>query len=110
MKNTLSTFLNEALNKRGWSQRELARRAHLSPTSISEVMAGKRGPGKRFCQAVAKALQVPAEEIFQAAGIIDPPPTTVLFSELINLAKSLSEPNQKKLIEYARFLLQTEPS
>jgi len=108
MKNTLSTFLNEELNKRGWSQRELARRAHLSPTSISEVMAGKRGPGKRFCQAVAKALQVPAEQIFQAAGIIEPPLTTSLFIELTTIAKSLSEANQKKLIEYAQFLLQTE--
>src|SRR5438477_2660380 len=108
MKNTLSTFLNEELNKRGWSQRELARRADLSPTSISEVIAGKRGPGKRFCQAVAKALQVPPERIFQAAGIIEAPPTTALFTELINLAKSLNEQNQKKLIEYAQFLLQTE--
>ncbi|MFN8489877.1 MAG: helix-turn-helix transcriptional regulator [Caldilineaceae bacterium] len=104
----MSVFLNEELNKRGWSQRELARRANLSPTSISEVMASKRGPGKRFCQAVAKALQVPPERIFQAAGIIDPPPTTQLFTELTTIAKSLNEQNQKKLIEYAQFLLQTE--
>ncbi|NJK53248.1 MAG: helix-turn-helix transcriptional regulator [Leptolyngbyaceae cyanobacterium SU_3_3] len=50
MTNTLSTFLNDELKKRGWSQRELARRAELSPTSISEVLSGRRGPGRRFCQ------------------------------------------------------------
>ena len=108
MKNNLSIFLNEELNKRGWSQRELARRSGLSPTSISEVMAGKRGPGKKFCGAVAKALQVPPERILQEAGIIEPPPDTWLFNELVNVAKSLSEQNQRKLLEYAQFLLQTE--
>ena len=108
MKNTLSDFMNEELNRRSWSQRELARRADLSPTSISEVMAGKRGPGRRFCQAVAKALQVPPERILQAAGIIDPTPTTALFTELTNIAKSLNQQNQKKLVEYAQFLMQTQ--
>ena len=109
MENNLSSFLNEELRNRGWSQRELARRAGLSPTSISEVLSGKRGPGKRFCQAVAKALQVPPERIFQAAGIIDAPPKTALFIELTNVAKSLSEKNQQKLLEYAQFLMQSEP-
>ena len=108
MQNNLSTFMNEELNKRGWSQRELARRSGLSPTSISEVMSGKRGPGKRFCRAIANALQVPTERIFQEAGIITPPPDTSLFNELINVAKNLSEENQQKLVEYAQFLLQNE--
>lgn len=108
MTNSLSTYLNDELKKRGWSQRELARRAELSPTSISEVLSGRRGPGRRFCQAVAQALQVPPERILQAAGILDAPPDTALFSELTNIAKRLSEPNQKKLVEYAQFLMQTE--
>lgn len=108
MPNNLSAFLNEELTKRGWSQRELARRSGLSPTSISEVMAGVRGPGKRFCQAVAKALQIPPERIFQEAGIIEAPPDTLLFQELTNVAKILSEENQRKLLEYAQFLLQNE--
>ena len=108
MQNNLSAFLNKELDERGWSQRELARRSGLSPTSISEVMSEKRGPGKRFCRAVAEALQVPPERIFQEAGIISSPPDTPLFNELTNVAKSLSEENQRKLLEYAQFILQNE--
>ncbi|RIK37432.1 MAG: hypothetical protein DCC55_24360 [Chloroflexi bacterium] len=108
MANNLSVYLNKELDRRGWSQRELARRAGLSPTSISEVMAGKRGPGKRFCQAVAKALHVPPERILQEAGIIEPPPDSALFHKLTTVAKRLNEQNQQKLVEYAQFLLQTE--
>ena len=108
MANNLSVYLNGELEKRGWSQRELARRAGLSPTSISEVMAGKRGPGRRVCQAVAQALQVPPERILLEAGILEPLPDSVLFHELTTIAKQLSEQNQQKLVEYAQFLLQTE--
>lgn len=89
MANNLSVYLNEELNKGGWSQRELARRAGLSPTSISEVMAGKRGPGKRCCQAVAKALHAPPERILQGDGIIEPPPDSKRFHELTTVAKRL---------------------
>lgn len=64
-------WLQEELNKREWSHSELARRCNVAPTQISRIVAGKRGAGPDMCIAIAKGLDLPRAEIFQARGWLE---------------------------------------
>ena len=63
-------WLSEELKKRGWSYRELGRRAGLSNSAVVVVMNNKSGAGPSFCQAIAGALGLPIEEVYRLAGLL----------------------------------------
>ena len=65
-------WLNEELQKRDWSQRELARRSGLSSSSVHHVFQGRRDPGTKFCKAIAKALHIPVEDVYREANLLPP--------------------------------------
>jgi transcriptional regulator with XRE-family HTH domain len=61
---TLISWLSTELNNRGWSQRELARRAQISHTSITEVLSQIRQPTFDFLAAIATPLSKTPLEMF----------------------------------------------
>jgi len=63
-------WLKSELKKRGWSSRELAGRAGLSSGSIAHVLRGERGAGFDVCSGIARALELPPEEIYRLAGLL----------------------------------------
>ena len=91
MENTLATWLNMKLQSRGWSQRELARRAGVSHTTVSQVISKVRQPTWDFCASVAVALGEPIDEVFILAGLKNPlPPAVEEEREAIRILRSLS--------------------
>jgi transcriptional regulator with XRE-family HTH domain len=68
----LQKWIQENLTERGWSQSELARRANLSSTTISDVLSGSAKPGIHFCKGVADAFGVPRENVLRLAGHLKP--------------------------------------
>lgn len=66
----MSFWLSDELNSRGWSIRELARRAGISHTTVADVLSEQRKPTAEFCIAIAKALNVPEESTLRRAGIL----------------------------------------
>ena len=74
----IGKWLEQQLEQRGWSSSELARRAGISQSSVSNVLTGKQIPGLEFCKGVAKALGIHAEELLQRAGHLPPMPTPVV--------------------------------
>ena len=86
-------FINDELNVREWSQRELARRANVSHTLVSNVLSSKMPPSWDFCAGVAKAFGKRPEDIFILAGLL--PPT---FGKL----PELSEEEFKLVLAYRR--------
>ena len=48
--------------RRGWSQAELARRAHLNAATVSQIESGRLTPYGSQVQKIADALGVPAAE------------------------------------------------
>lgn len=103
----LSAWLVGQLVKRNWSQRELARRAEISPTTISEVIAGQRAPTYEFCAQIASPLGIHPVEIFVIAGLIPDPDiwnkTEMSFRQLYEIAKQLTYEERLELIRYARW-------
>lgn len=72
MAEELTKWIVQQIEMNGWSMSELARRAGLSTTTISDVLAEKANPGTSFCNGVARALGVPPERVFRIAGLLPP--------------------------------------
>jgi len=68
--NRFAQWLNGELNKRGWSQSELARRAGISRPSITLVLSEKQAPTYDFCAQIAKPLDMRPEDVFRLAGLL----------------------------------------
>lgn len=69
---SLSDYMREQRKKKDWSQRDLAAAADVSNAEISRIESGKRkSPNPTVLKAIAKALSVPINEIYEEAGIID---------------------------------------
>ena len=66
----LTTWLSTELERRGWSIRELARRANISHTWIANVLSGQRPASWDFCAAIAQALLKQPEEVFRLASLL----------------------------------------
>jgi len=98
-------WLQLELDNRGWNQAELARRSGNTTAQISRVMTGEQHPGPTVARKIARALHVPAEEVFRRAGLL---PTTPKqpegTEELVYHYASLSDEDRKRLLIIARSL------
>ncbi len=69
MSKELSEFLRQELLQRGISEREVSRRAGLSPVAINYIINNPTSnPTVETCAGIARALDLPSELIFQLAG------------------------------------------
>ena len=105
----ITQWLIEEVNKRGWSFRELGRRAGLSSGAISKIITGVSLPRWEFCRKVALAFNVPAEKVFRLAGLLPPEPKeTTNMREMKHLFSQLSPKDQKRFIVFVRTFLEPE--
>lgn len=73
----LAKWLTAELETRHWSMRELARRAGIAHPTVSLVMSQQQRPTWAFCVAIAKALDVPEDDVFVLAELKATPPQEV---------------------------------
>ena len=66
-------WLDSEMKRRGWSQRELGRRAGISQTTVSLVIAGVRVATPEFCLVVARAFEMPGDDVLRRAGHLPAP-------------------------------------
>ena len=100
-------LLNE-LDKRGWSQNELGRRAGLTSGTISNVINGVRTPATDTLKAIASALKLPKETVFREAGILSSvPEQTKRLEALLHLFEAMTDRQKDLLISQARWILST---
>ena len=105
MTSELNQWLIQELEQRGWSIRELARRAELSHGTINSVLAGKSKPGIDFCLGTAKALHIDPVHVFRIAGILpQEPEETVSMREVVFLFNHLDDETKEEAIDYLRYL------
>jgi transcriptional regulator with XRE-family HTH domain len=67
-----SEWLQNALDKKGWKQSDLARAAHLGKGSLSDIVSGRRKVGIDVARSIAEALKIPPEQVLRAAGMLPP--------------------------------------
>ena len=77
MENKFGDWINEQVAIRGWSFRELGRRAGKSHATISNVVAGKTKPTFDLCDGIAQAFGEKPVDVFRLAGLLPPAPAAV---------------------------------
>lgn len=115
MDNAFVTWLIYELEKRKWSNSELARQAGLVPSAVSQVVSGDRSPGYKFCIKIAKPLELPPETILRKAGLLPRLPTPrevsdLTIQELVDIIRNLPENSQRDLLEIALALYRRQDS
>ena len=75
--NELAKHITEARESRGWSQRELGRRAEVSGAAISKLESGMTEPTNNTLVRIALALDEDPQNLLRLAGHLPavPPPT-----------------------------------
>jgi transcriptional regulator with XRE-family HTH domain len=99
------TWLNNELEKRGWTQSEAARRGEVSQSMFAKVISGHANPGPDFLIGVSRAFGLTRREVFSRAGIIEPDsPNTSMVKEMQTLFAALSEDDQRAILKQVKAL------
>lgn len=91
-----SEWLKNELIGRKWKQADLVRESNLDSAVISNIINGKRNAGETTARAIAKALNLPVDYVFEKLGIL--PPKTELSPikrALLHAAEGLPESDLK---------------
>jgi transcriptional regulator with XRE-family HTH domain len=68
--NDFPDWLNEQLRISGWKPTDLAKRAGIDDGVISRIISRERKPSSGTLKKIARALNLPEEEVFHAADIL----------------------------------------
>lgn len=110
-KSDFSTWLVQQLQERNWVQSELARRSGVSRQAISDYVNNKRPyPDKDALVAIARAFDLPPEEIFVAVGSFEQSPADdPTMKRIVRLYHKLRNPlNKQRALDYMQLLRQQE--
>lgn len=91
-------WLNKQIEDRGLSQAQLARLAGVTRSAINGILTESRGAGPDVLLAIARALKLPPETVFRAAGLLPPRPDTNPELEEANYKLSQLPEWQRKLV------------
>jgi transcriptional regulator with XRE-family HTH domain len=94
-------WLRKELNERGWSQSELARRGNVTPGAISAILTGNSNPGPKSCMAIARAFNIPPENIMRKAGLEVTPKIQPRYEQINRHLQYLKE----KDLEYILYIV-----
>ena len=91
-----SEWLQMEMDKRGWSQSDLARYADLNRAVINKLLNGKSHPQPPTLEAISRALKIPIEVIYRAAGLLPvTPENDDTLEEAIHVLKSIQSTQRK---------------
>ncbi|MCL4867828.1 MAG: helix-turn-helix domain-containing protein [Anaerolineae bacterium] len=96
-------WLDDELRRLGLNYNQLAQKAGISPSSITEFRRGKAGPA--VCTALATVLGVSPLWLMVVAGVAPPPRTLDVNSDRIaTIFSALDESRQQTLMAFAEWL------
>lgn len=104
-----SLWLIEQLEKRNWKPAELARKSGIDTGLLSRLLNRERMPGPSTCNAIAEALQLPPQVVYQVAGLMPSSPDyDEVIEEIKYLSEKVSKEKRKQILEYIRFISSQE--
>ena len=91
-----SEWLQAEMDKRGWSQSDLARYADLNRAVINKLLNGKSHPQPPTLEAISRALRIPIEITYRAAGLLPTnPDNDDTLEEAIHVLTSIRSTQRK---------------
>jgi transcriptional regulator with XRE-family HTH domain len=89
-------WLQMEMDKRGWSQSDLARSADLNRAVINKLLNGKSHPQPATLEAISRALKIPIEVTYRAAGLLPTTPDNDdTLDEAIHVLRSIHSTQRK---------------
>lgn len=99
-------YLEDEMNKRGWSQADLARNSGLDPSLINNYLTGKRNVGINSVVSIAKAFGVRPDAVCRAIGLFPPiPEATAQTEQLLHLFSQLDEADKTTIMRMIEVML-----
>jgi len=77
-------WLLSEMDKRGWSQSDLARSADLNRAVINKLLSGQSMPRPSTLAALARAFKIPIERVFRISGLLPEIPESESLLEEVN--------------------------
>lgn len=102
MKN-FGDWLKNELENQGISQKQLADMSNITPAQISRIISGTRGAGEQAINAIAHALKLPPDLVFEKAGLL---PAKIELSPIKRKLAHLAEDLPDSDVEIAIALLE----
>ena len=94
-----AAWLDRQLKERNWKPADLARESGLSSAVISNLLNGHRNLGEKTGKAIARALKLPLELVFEKANILPPKPElSPTKRKLAHLAQDLPDSDIEMVI------------
>lgn len=101
-----ANWLIEEMEKREWSQSDLARKANINRQVISTYVQRKRTkPDEDVLISIAHAFKLPPEIVFRAAGLL--PPAVHIdddMQQIIHEIDKLPKQDREEVLAYIRML------
>jgi len=94
-------WLENELQQRRMTRADLAKEAKISQSSLSLIYSNRRGIGNEICDAIAKALRLPPETVYRAAGLLPPKSERdELIEEILHAMEDLDDDERRGLLAY----------
>lgn len=99
-------WLIEEMNRRDWSQADLARRSGLSSAGLSRILSGRRGIGYDACVSISDALDLPIEIVLRKAGFLpeDGAPSHISDQIIAYKVAELPQHQKDQVLQFIEFL------
>lgn len=91
------TWLLDELKERNMIQAELARACKITTAQMSRIISGTRNPGKDTIVKIAKALKIPPEVVFRAAGLLPPTVDDPWVEKQTHRLSQISDPTLREI-------------
>lgn len=89
-------WLLEEMDRRGWSQADLARSADLNRSVINKLLNGHSNPRPTTLEAIARACRIPVESVYRIAGLLpELPESDGYIEEVVHHLKQIRSPRRK---------------
>ena len=99
-------WLNTELNQRGWSRSEAARRGGISASMFDKVINGRANPGLEFCKGVARAFEMPLEDVLRLASILPPLDDSPETEQLLRHISHIADEDKAVLLHIAQLMFE----
>lgn len=98
-------WLRDSLEKRGWSDRELAVRGDIAHSSVARAKNDDEPVGYAVVMAMAQAFGYPPDVLLEMAGLLPAKPQETQRTRLlVSIYTNLGNADQDELIRYAEWL------
>ncbi len=100
----LGSFIRQQRERSAISLRKLAERAGISNPYLSQIERGLRNPSGEILKAIARALYLPAEALYEKAGLLEERDVPEVVAA-IRSDEALTQKQREALVEiYSSFI------